>query len=518
MPNKQRHFHKQISTKNILKNRSIKFVSNIKKDSGIKNVKYTNQAEFFAFMEKEYKSTYSFRAVGLAEYSKSSRSINYQLLIYIFLFLYFSLLVLAPNIFLKIHQYICITSFVFRCIITGYYRTLVEVSYRNHLTKLLPMYTILVPLYQELPFSIIESIESIHYPKHRLDVKLVTEEDDITLNRILLLCKLPSYYHLVKTPKSYPRTKPKALNYAIHYALGDYVVVFDAEDRPDPDQLYKALAEFRVVSKDYICLQAKLLFYNYSENILTLLFQVEYYLLFSVWLKFLSQYDLPIPLGGTSNHFKRKALEKLGLWDSYNVTEDADLGIRIYLMGYKTKLLSSYTYEEAPITIFAWIHQRTRWFKGFIQTIFIFFKSMFYSKNTTIKQNLLIIYFLLVPLIIYIGNLVCVILILALGKNLLGLLVTGFILNAGINQYANYLCIKSSYLSNISKYQKFFLVIIIPFYFCLHSIAIILAIVDLIFRPFYWSKTSHMVSKFSQKYNLKISNDIVKNLSIKDIK
>ena len=186
------------------------------------------------------------------------------------------------------------------------------------------------------------------------------------MNKALSIVDLPKYIHVIKVPVSFPRTKPKAMNYAISYVKGEYLCVYDAEDRPDSDQLLKALQAFKELSQEYACVQARLNFYNPNENMLTSFFSIEYSLWFEYLLKGLNLYELPITLGGTSNHFKVSALEKIGYWDAYNVTEDADLGIRLYSNGYKVHIIDSETLEEAPIGLFNWLAQRTRWIKGFI--------------------------------------------------------------------------------------------------------------------------------------------------------
>lgn len=84
---------------------------------------------------------------------------------------------------------------------------------------------------------------------------------------------------------------------------------------------------------------------------------------------------MPIPLGGTSNHFKLAELNKLGAWDPYNVTEDADLGIRIYRAGYRCGTITRPTQEEAPPIFSVWLPQRTRWMKGWMQTILVHSRS-----------------------------------------------------------------------------------------------------------------------------------------------
>ncbi|XVN43667.1 MAG: glycosyltransferase family 2 protein [Candidatus Rickettsia vulgarisii] len=179
-------------------------------------------------------------------------------------------------------------------------------------------------------------INNINYPKHKLDVKIIVEADDHTMINENILDNLPFYIHLIKVPFSLPRTKPKALNYAIQYCKGKYAVIYDAEDKPDSDQLLKAVMAFAQLPEEYACLQAILNFYaNENENLLTKLFSIEYCLWFEYFLKGLSIMNLPIPFGGTSNHFRISVLQKVGFWDAYNVTEDADLGIRLATYNYK---------------------------------------------------------------------------------------------------------------------------------------------------------------------------------------
>lgn len=260
----------------------------------------------------------------------------------------------------------------------------------------MPIYTILVPLYKELSKlrSIIKNISLINYPKNRLDVKIIIEDDDYLMIKEIALYNLPSYFHVILVPKSFPRTKPKALNYALEYSRGEYIVVYDAEDKPEPNQLLKALAMFKNLPSEYICVQAKLNFYNKNENILTKMFNIEYSLWFEYILKGLSLLELPMPLGGTSNHFKADILRKLGGWDAHNVTEDAELGIRIYSQGYKVAILDSYTLEEAPNRLGNWLNQRSRWIKGFLQTFFVFKAQKDKYRKLTLLQVIIIYIFI----------------------------------------------------------------------------------------------------------------------------
>ena len=172
-------------------------------------------------------------------------------------------------------------------------------------------------------------------------------------------------------PDRAPHTKPKALNYALQFARGDFVVVYDAEDRPQPDQLRRAWEVFRHAPPELGCLQAQLNIYNPRQSWLTRQFTIEYSALFDAILPALERLRLPVPLGGTSNHFPRATLISVGAWDPYNVTEDADLGIRLARQGYRTGVLGSTTWEEAPPVFGIWIKQRTRWLKGWMQTYLV---------------------------------------------------------------------------------------------------------------------------------------------------
>ena len=187
----------------------------------------------------------------------------------------------------------------------------------------------------------------------------------------MLALELPGNFRTLVVPDQAPHTKPKALNYALQFARGDFVVVYDAEDRPQPDQLRRAWEVFRHAPPDLGCLQAQLNIYNPRQSWLTRQFTIEYSALFDAILPALEQLRLPVPLGGTSNHFPRATLIGVGAWDPYNVTEDADLGIRLARQGYHTGVLASTTWEEAPPVFGTWIKQRTRWLKGWMQTYLV---------------------------------------------------------------------------------------------------------------------------------------------------
>jgi len=234
----------------------------------------------------------------------------------------------------------------------------------------LPTYTVLVPAYREgnvLPI-LARALSALDYPHDRLDVKLLLEADDADTIATARALRLPSFIDIVIVPVSEPRTKPKACNYGLQLARGEYIVIFDAEDIPDPDQLLKAVAAFGAAAPDVACLQAKLAYFNRGQNLLTRWFTAEYMMWFDLLLPALYAFRLPIPLGGTSNHFRTAVLRAIGAWDPYNVTEDADLGIRLHKAGYKTAIVDATTYEEANSDVGNWVRQRSRWLKGYMQT------------------------------------------------------------------------------------------------------------------------------------------------------
>lgn len=233
-----------------------------------------------------------------------------------------------------------------------------------------PVYTVMVALYREAGIApqLLKALDRLDWPRSRLDIKLVCEADDRDTIEALKALKPGPHYEIVEVPDHGPRTKPKALSYALSAARGTYLAIFDAEDRPHPGQLKEACARFRSLPGDVACLQAPLIVTNGDKSHISALFALEYAALFRRLLPFLASHCLPLPLGGTSNHFRTDVLLRAGGWDPYNVTEDADLGLRLFRLGYRADVLHRQTLEEAPVSLPVWTRQRTRWFKGWLQT------------------------------------------------------------------------------------------------------------------------------------------------------
>lgn len=236
-----------------------------------------------------------------------------------------------------------------------------------------PMYTVLCPMYRETAVlsQFVAAINRLDYPAESLQVLLLLEADDFETIELARRMSLPATFEVVVVPDIQPKTKPKACNYGLMFARGEYVVIFDAEDLPEPDQLKKAARAFAEAPGRIACLQAPLNFYNPRQNVLTRLFTAEYSLWFDLMMLGLQRLKGPIPLGGTSNHFRTEVLRSLGGWDIYNVTEDADVGIRLYKQGFRTAMLDSTTYEEANSSLRNWTRQRSRWIKGYLQTLLV---------------------------------------------------------------------------------------------------------------------------------------------------
>ena len=234
----------------------------------------------------------------------------------------------------------------------------------------LPIYTVIAALYREARSvdKLLRALDRLDYPPEKLDIILAIEADDGETRAAIAARTSKRPLSVIVVPPGDPRTKPKALNVALAFARGAYTVVYDAEDQPEPDQLRRALAAFAIAGDKLACVQARLSIDNTEDSLLTRLFTAEYAAQFDVFLGGLAALGLPLPLGGSSNHFATAVLREVGGWDAFNVTEDADLGMRLARFGYRSGVIASTTYEEAPAQLGPWLRQRTRWFKGWMQT------------------------------------------------------------------------------------------------------------------------------------------------------
>jgi len=234
----------------------------------------------------------------------------------------------------------------------------------------LPVYTVIAALYREAASvdGLLSAIERLDYPREKLDVIIAVEADDRETCAAIEKRRSRMPITVIPVPASGPRTKPKALNVALPFARGNFTVIYDAEDRPESNQLRRALQAFGAGGGELACVQARLCIDNVADSWLSRLFTAEYGGQFDVFLPGIAALHLPLPLGGSSNHFRTEILREVGGWDAYNVTEDADLGMRLARFGYRAGVISSTTYEEAPAKFGPWLRQRTRWFKGWMQT------------------------------------------------------------------------------------------------------------------------------------------------------
>ena len=369
----------------------------------------------------------------------------------------------------------------------------------------LPIYTILLPVYKEdkLIKKLIWNLQSIDYPREKLDIKLVIEEDDDkTLNAVRNL-DFPAIFEVIVVPFHMPKTKPKACNYALHFAKGKYVTIYDAEDIPDTDQLKKVVALFSKLPENYICIQSALNYFNRNENFLTRMFTLEYSYWFDYMLPGLDTLDIPIPLGGTSNHFKLENLVELGAWDPFNVTEDADLGVRAYAKGYKVAIVNSTTYEEANNEPINWIRQRSRWIKGYMQTYLVHMRNpVALWKKLGAKGFLGFSFFIgATPLTFLAYPLLLSIFIayLLFDFSTIHTLFPDWVLFMSIFNLlvGNILMIYVNMMAVFKRryYELILFAIANPIYWLMHSIAAYMGLYELIVKPFYWQKTNHGISK-----------------------
>jgi cellulose synthase/poly-beta-1,6-N-acetylglucosamine synthase-like glycosyltransferase len=371
----------------------------------------------------------------------------------------------------------------------------------------LPAYSVLVPLFREtriLP-QLMAALASLRYPAGRLDIKLILEENDLPMRRAVAGLALDSRFEVIVVPAGWPQTKPRALNYALPFCRGAFLTIYDAEDIPEPDQLLKAARSFARLPPSVACLQAQLTFYNPHENWLARQFAAEYAVLFGLLLPALESRRLPLPLGGTSNHFRIEVLRGIGGWDPFNVTEDADLGFRLARFGYQTAVLDSLTYEEANTRLGNWLWQRSRWLKGFLLTWLVNMRAPLRLAQDLgpggfwIMQTLTLGVF--ASALLYPVSVALIVSFSASG----GMLRQDIGLVPSCLLGVNVLVFVSGHLSAIALMWRgarlhgidcsWTTLATVPLYWCLMSLAAWLALWQFATKPFHWNKTEHGLSK-----------------------
>lgn len=373
-------------------------------------------------------------------------------------------------------------------------------------TRKLPIYTVLIPMYREaasLP-KMLDNMRRLDYPACKLDIKLVLEADDTETLEAAYALKPRYQFDIIRVPPGEPRTKPKACNYALRFTRGEFLTIFDADDRPESMQLKKAVYAFRTLPPDVVCLQARLNYYNANDNLLTRFFSLEYTILFQCMLYGLERFGIPIPLGGTSNHIALERLKSMGAWDPFNVTEDADLGTRLAALGYRTAMLDSYTLEEAPNALRPWIRQRSRWIKGYMQTWLVHMrKPVTLYRTLGLKSFLGFQFFVgfssftfLIAPVVWLISLLWVGEIAKLHSvTLPSWLVWVTCGNLALNFVTHwYFTLYAASLYRQHRKQILIAALLYPAYLILHSIASYKSLWQLAVKPHFWEKTTHGVA------------------------
>jgi cellulose synthase/poly-beta-1,6-N-acetylglucosamine synthase-like glycosyltransferase len=420
-------------------------------------------------------------------------------------------LVLAPRLTVVTCSAIIASAF-FVCVLFKFVVCMVGASHENVVVITdgevadlsdadLPVFTVLVPCYHEanvLP-ELLSNLACLDYPPEKLDILILLEEDDHETREAAVKARPPGTVTFVTVPSAQPQTKPKACNVGLVFARGEFLVIYDAEDRPSSDQLKRVVCAFRKQGADLVCVQAALNYFNAEQNALTRMFTLEYSFWFDYMLPGLSALALPIPLGGTSNHFRTDELRILGGWDPFNVTEDADLGIRAATLGKRVGVVNSTTLEEANSGYRSFVRQRSRWIKGYMQTTLVHLRHPVELVRRTgwrqaVAFTLLIAgtpasFLALLPL--YAILLVSF----AFAPGQLASFFPGWVLWLSLTNLllGNAAMVYVSMMGVFKRRQHRLVLwaLLNPLYWVLHSIAAYKALGQLVLRPHYWEKTGH---------------------------
>lgn len=365
----------------------------------------------------------------------------------------------------------------------------------------LPQVSVLVPLFREREIlgDLLRRLDRLTYPKALLDVVLVLEQKDDVTRATLSEHTLPSWIRVIEVPAHGGlTTKPRAMNYALDFCRGEIIGIWDAEDAPESDQIETVAAHFATAPSDVVCLQGILDYYNPRTNWLARCFTIEYSAWFRVVLQGIARLGLVVPLGGTTLFFRRDALEELGGWDAHNVTEDADLGVRLCRAGYRTRMIPTTTYEEANCRPWPWVRQRSRWLKGFMVTYLVHMKSPLRLLRDLGPWRFLgvqaffigtLCQFLLAPVLWSFW-----LIVLGLPHPLQGMASSGTVTALSALFIATEGLAIAIGLIAVSRSGRRFLMPYVPtliLYFPLGCLAAYKALYELLLRPFYWDKTQH---------------------------
>ncbi len=370
----------------------------------------------------------------------------------------------------------------------------------------LPSYTVMIAVYKEAEIApqLVASMEALDYPREKLQLLFLVEEEDKETQEALRE-HMPSWMHLFVVPEGGPKTKPRALCHGLKVASGELVTVFDAEDRPESDQLRKAASRFAELPEKVACLQARLAVDHVNDQFIVRQFAIEYAALFNSLLPWLSAQNVILPLGGTSNHFRRVVLEQIMAWDAYNVTEDADLGVRLARCGFVISMIDSTTWEEAPTTWKVWHGQRARWLKGWMQTMLVAMRDPVQTGRDLGVRSFAVLqlYFAGIFITLF-AHPVFMLLAVSYGFGLIPPPLDATLVGDCVFVTA---CITggvglaSSVISSSVATKKqgiaidFWDLLFVPAYWFMQSLAFFTAIYDLVWRPFHWRKTAHGAAK-----------------------
>jgi glycosyltransferase XagB len=356
--------------------------------------------------------------------------------------------------------------------------------------KAVPIWTVLIALYNEADSvpSLLAAISQLNWASNRLDVIFACEHDDETTLAVLVAYQQKFDFRIVRVPGGGPRTKPNALQTALPFARGRYLTVYDAEDRPDPEQLRAAFQAFLTAKPDLAVVQAPLVTWNHAESWIARQFALDYAIWFRVILPAFSRVSGLIPLGGTSNHFRTSVLRKVGGWDPHNVTEDADLGVRLARHGFRAGLISPPTLEEAPPRLGAWVKQRGRWIQGHIQTASVHLRTPVQLWRDIGLRGVLAFFLglgvgplsALIVLPLTIGVLVG-----SISLHDMGLWVPMSLGFLGSSIAAATSCYRDG------RWSLMLNLLTLPLYHCLQSVAACRAMWRVVFTPSFWDKTDH---------------------------